>query len=249
MEEGSTTVCSKLHREYLRVIIMKKTVLVVVDAQKDFFYDNKSGFKAVENATDIIDGIQEAVNKSELIIYTLDTHLEELYEKSSEAEIFPIHCNLKNDGWNLIVKPNNIDEDAIRKVFLRLYNLGSMPHNEFTIIRDNGVTEGFIPKDKFNLWEGNGAIDEFISELRLSPETHKIQAIGVATDYCVKFNAEGWLKRGYEVKIESNLVKGITTDYNEVCEYLNNLKCKGKLLIDDIPVKGRARNTIKTKSL
>ena len=71
---------------------MKKKILIIVDAQKDFITGVLGSKEAEEAAVKIVDYIKN--NAWDGILYTEDIHFtEEMYKKSKEsAHMIPIHC-------------------------------------------------------------------------------------------------------------------------------------------------------------
>jgi nicotinamidase-related amidase len=196
---------------------MQKKVLVVVDYQYDFV----KGALPVPESETIAKAIQAEINSSKYdsVIYTLDTHVEEDYFVSEEAKSFPdIHCEFNTPGWELFkIQPRN------REINLILSE-GVMEEP-----KDFSVNEEFVfMKDKFSIWEGNANYAKWFVET--FPIDTEIVIVGVATNFCVRFNAIGYKEFGYEnVYILEQAVKGIPTPEFE--EVIQEIKDTGILFI------------------
>jgi len=195
---------------------MKNKILIVVDYQYDFA--SPEGALYVPGAETIVDSIQEKINDTSFkdIIYTLDTHDNEEYISSEESKLFPIHCEFNSFGWDLFkIQTRNRETKLI------------LEEGIFESAKDFSVKNEFVfMKDKFSIWEGNSNYEKFFIE-RYDKDT-EIVIVGVATNYCVFWNAMGYRERGYKnVKIMSDSVKGIYDDtYEKNIEIMKNKNIK-----------------------
>jgi nicotinamidase/pyrazinamidase len=154
------------------------------------------------------------------ILLILDTHFTEEYYQSDESKLFPIHCEYGSDDWELSIDTSGLTQvhyllknqftmwgtksesdplfsDNQRKnVYDQLFHMIDDPHNPTEII----------------------ARDSFLQDLISDPSSVSLQVImiGVASDYCIRYAMEGWLARGAEVTIISDLTKGITKETPEI---------------------------------
>jgi len=179
-----------------------KKILIVVDYQNDFV--NPNGVLPVPNATKIKDNIQEMIENDSFdeIIYTMDTHKKEEYETSEEKEIFPnIHCEIGTNGWDLY-------QISPRRSEISTYMEQRFIEEGTTEVSIN--EEHMFVKNKFDIWEGNKTYPEWFQK-RFDKNT-EIYITGVATNYCVYFNAIGYIQRGYKnVFLISECIEGIQT--------------------------------------
>ena len=190
---------------------MNKKVLVVVDYQKDFA--SPEGALYVPQAETIAERIQREINNDmyDAIVYTMDSHINEDYENSEEAEMFPPHCEYGTQGWDFFeIEPNNPQLRTVMKN-------GSCPKdirigNEFVFV-----------KDQFDIWAGNINYENFI---RTFDKDTEFTIVGVATNYCVFSNAMGYKNIGYNnVSVIEDAVKGIQDDSFET--NINTMKENG----------------------
>jgi nicotinamidase/pyrazinamidase len=181
-----------------------KKFLVVIDTQYDFVMPD--GALYVGTAEEIIvPGIKflANLNPDEYTgaLFTYDTHTPKVYEGSSESEMFPIHCVKKTPGWA------NVFNDCL-------------VHKNIPVFR--------LEKGVFNMWEEDGlklerfdrstsivrpVIDLFIRDEffdHMNPNEVTIEVFGVASDFCVKWAVDGFVKRGFKVNVVAELCRGIT---------------------------------------
>ncbi|MFN8570462.1 MAG: isochorismatase family cysteine hydrolase [Gemmatimonadaceae bacterium] len=68
----------------------------------------------------------------------------------------------------------------------------------------------FIQKKEFSVFEGNAATDAFLGELTLAlGDRPEVIVCGVATDVCVRHAVEGFLTRGFDVRIVADATHGL----------------------------------------
>lgn len=180
-----------------------KKVLVVVDYQYDFV----SGVLPVPEAETISGVIQKEIDSDiyDCIVYTMDTHIEDDYYNSEESKYFPdIHCEFNTPGWDFYkIKPKNREIGIIISEGVMETPKDFSVNNEFVFM-----------KDKFSIWEGNVNYEKWFTEN--FNEDAEITIVGVALNYCVKFNATGYKDLGYKnVRIIERGTKGIIDDSYE----------------------------------
>ncbi len=87
------------------------TILLVVDMQKDFVYEN--GSLQVDSAKETVSGIKSLIEKARKnnirICYTQDTQ----YEGDKEFDIWPEHCIIGTRGWEIIDELKPAEEDMV----------------------------------------------------------------------------------------------------------------------------------------
>lgn len=167
-----------------------KNLLVVVDYQHDFV----KGALPVPGAALIKDFIQEQINNTffDHIVYTMDTHNQAIYKDSEEATMFPEHCAIETEGWDLYelkTHTQNLCEQV------KLFGADIQVDNESVFI-----------KDKFSIWEGNPKYKNWCIE-NLNEETN-IFVCGVATNYCVAANVFGYENLPFKVNQITVFKKG-----------------------------------------
>lgn len=75
-------------------------IFVVVDLQNDYV----SGKMSVDGSKELPSKIAEEIkkHKSDLILFTQDTHTIQNWDLYNEAKHQPIHCVRKTEGWELV---------------------------------------------------------------------------------------------------------------------------------------------------
>ena len=179
----------------------KKKFLVVVDTQYDFMMTD--GALPVPRAEElIIPGMKFLANldpeKYAGVLFTYDTHNPDVYTESEEAKLFPLHCVEGTPGWE------------------NVFNESLVP---------SGIVKCSLHKGVFNMWGEEGLEindglfdplrDKFFSEI-VTPETHEIEIMGVAADYCVFWAIQGFRERGFRVIVLDTLTRGIDRSMTKV---------------------------------
>lgn len=77
-------------------------VLVVVDMQEDFCRGSLANPQAEKIISEIEERIKQAREDKEIVIFTMDTHMED-YLETEEGKKLPIeHCIYQTDGWQIV---------------------------------------------------------------------------------------------------------------------------------------------------
>ena len=201
-----------------------KKFLVVVDTQYDFVMPD--GKLYVPGAEEIIDKASEYLKNLDPkeyagVLFTFDTHIPAEYNGSAEAEQFPIHCVRYTSGWGNVLPLYDVPE---------------------------GIPVFTLEKNVFNMWEQDqirlnsksyGKLSDFTVERDFFFEMMKtselsgsglkadlIEVFGVASDYCVKWAVDGFVKRGFPVHVKDELCRGIGATAKETfdtAEYIGNV--------------------------
>jgi nicotinamidase/pyrazinamidase len=175
----------------------KEKFVVFIDTQVDFMVEGSALY--VAGAQDLIGKLNNFAyhlkpEETAGVLFTFDTHRTETYDSMPESKQFPIHCVYGTPGWENVINFNVVNHD------IPFYNL------------EKGV---------FNMWEED---DVFLSGIEadinrdLFFDTLKacgvdtVVIVGVAADFCVKWAADGFLARGFNVEIPRSLTAGIVRD-------------------------------------
>ncbi|MDR0483878.1 MAG: isochorismatase family protein [Alphaproteobacteria bacterium] len=205
-------------------------VLTVVDMQNSFLKED--GILSIKNADSLITKTHtffDSIGKDffDAVIFTQDTHFANEYRNSAESEMFPLHCEHKSNDWELSLSLDNI---ASKLPVYKLYkNKFDMWDNE--ISRDNSVGLDFKNYSVYkNLYKvlnlDSNVVYENMDDFLSSYKNRKVEVyiMGVASDYCVKYAIDGYLKKGFDVFIIQDLTCGIEKDIIDVIqgEYANH---------------------------
>lgn len=147
-----------------------KRILLIVDPQNDFITGTLAVPGAKEKMMKLADYIENEGNKYNYICVTLDSHPEDHCSFKENGGIWPKHCVVYTNGWNM---PDYLD------LHTNCYHKGTEPDQEEYSIFDN-EDDGFI------LWR---QITELIRE-----DTLEIDICGIAGDYCVLETLKGLRK-------------------------------------------------------
>ncbi len=79
-----------------------------------------------------------------------------------------------------------------------------------------------LTKGVFDIWAAPGALEKVLCEF--APENTHVYLFGVASDYCVRYAIDGYLRHGYDVTVITDLCRGIETQIDDVVAEFNNTK-------------------------
>ena len=194
---------------------MPKTLLLVIDTQYDFMMSD--GRLPVTGAESIIAPLVRKIanldeNEYAGVLFTFDTHEEEIFASSEEGEMFPLHCEKGTPGWENVINPNLV------------------PPSVPSYILEKGVFDMWFEKDLSVVSHINPAHPASIPRLLIERDrdtffleqrkrgVEKIEVVGVAADYCVRDAIAGALDRGFDVEVPRHLTAGIERDIDKVCD-------------------------------
>lgn len=180
-----------------------KRFVIVVDMQRDFIAAD--GALPVPDAETIVAPLQDwlaglSATDTAGILFTLDTHVPEIYALSAEAEQFPLHCVRTTAGWSLTVDPAVVDAE------IPSYRLEK---GVFDMWQEPGLT--LVPDD------GSQPIEREAFFARLKADgIEEVTVVGVAADYCVRWAVEGLIERGFRIAVIPSLTRGIARPMESV---------------------------------
>ncbi len=169
-----------------------KKLLTIIDMQYDFIMpDGRLTLNAPELARAANAFVKNHANKFNHILATRDEHIAGEYENctySDEAKHFPIHCQVGTPGHAYVIKtPRNTSWIAKKD--------NSMWHNASELIGH--------PKSEYvaDVWH---------------PYEWCAYVMGVASDVCVKHAVDGFLSRGYQTVIFTDMCRGLNSEIENV---------------------------------
>lgn len=178
---------------------------VVVDAQVDFMLP--SGKLYVPGAETIIPNLCEYLTKIDLndtVLFTFDTHTKHQYEGSDESKSFPIHCELGTVGHKLVV-PSEICGGNPFYFYKNIFSMWDAPDSPSAISN----------LDFPDCWY-TASREKFIEDSYA--KNKDVMISGVASDFCVIGAIKGFVERGFNVKVDPRLCRGINKTIEEVRE-------------------------------
>lgn len=205
-------------------------VLTVVDMQNSFLKED--GILSIKGADSLIyksDLFFNYINKNffNAVLFTQDTHFENEYKHSEESKQFPLHCEYKSKDWELSLDTKTLATKT------QIYKMNKNKFDMWDSEKDKNNTIGLdfknysVYKDLYKIkdfkneviWEN---IDDFLSTWK--NKKVEIYIIGVASDFCVKYAIDGYIKRGYDVFVIQDLTQGIKKEIIDVLkeDYANH---------------------------
>lgn len=171
-----------------------KKIVIVVDFQYDFL-DLKNACLPIAGGRDLIPGMVEYLGtldpeEVDAVVFTQDWHDADWVEYMPDGVPFPKHCVKHTVGAEVVV-PRSVVPAGIDVYYLKK-NVFSM-WEEPTLYLENAFTGINVDRD---LW----------FERR---DCKNVEISGVALNICVSFALKGFVERGYNVTVVSNLTKGI----------------------------------------
>ena len=193
--------------------------LVIVDIQNDFL---KGGSLAVPEGEKIIKPINKIIKQYDLVIATKDWHPKNHISFASnhsdkkigdiinvngvDQVLWPDHCIQNSYGSDF---PEQLDISKLAKV---VYKGSDANIDSYSGFFDNGH------------FRSTG-----LSDYLKSKDVYKIDYVGLATDYCLKYTAIDSVSEGFKTRVLINCIKGIEEKGCELA--LNEMKSKGIELI------------------
>ena len=193
--------------------------LVLVDIQNDFL---KGGSLAVPQGEKIIKPINKIIKEYDLVIATKDWHPKNHISFASnhtdkkigdiinvngvDQVLWPDHCIQNSYGSDF---PEQLDISKLAKV---VYKGSDANIDSYSGFFDNGH------------FRSTG-----LSDYLKSKDVYKIDYVGLATDYCLKYTAIDSVSEGFKTRVLINCIKGIEEKGCELA--LNEMKSKGIELI------------------
>ena len=193
--------------------------LVLVDIQNDFL---KGGSLAVPEGEKIIKPINKIIKQYDLVIATKDWHPKNHISFASnhsdkkigdiinvngvDQVLWPDHCIQNSYGSDF---PEQLDISKLAKV---IYKGSDANIDSYSGFFDNGH------------FRSTG-----LSDYLKSKYVYKIDYVGLATDYCLKYTAIDSVSEGFKTRVLINCIKGIEEKGCELA--LNEMKSKGIELI------------------
>ncbi|MCL2567481.1 MAG: isochorismatase family protein [Alphaproteobacteria bacterium] len=210
-------------------------ILTVVDMQNSFLKEN--GRLSVKNASSLISKANNFFNALdnnffEAIIFTQDTHFANEYKNSQEAESFPLHCEFNTEDWQMALNMESFKEKPqVYKLYKNKFDMWGSEIN-----RNNNIGLDFknysVYKNLYKILDINDdVIFESMEDFLLTYKNKKVEIyiMGVASDYCVKYAIDGYLKKGFNVAIIQDLTCGIN---KEIIDVIKDDYAKGSDLLN-----------------
>ncbi len=186
---------------------LSKAVFWNVDTQVDFV--DEEGKLPVPNANSIKPNLKKltqfAKQNNIKVVNTMDWHSKDCKELSDNPDFvntFPPHCMMNTEGVKFIEETS---PDAGSTMVVDWSEQKGMNFHDIHKFRNI-----IIRKNEFDVFEGNNLTTAIVNNLGIPfLDRPTFIVYGVATNVCVKFAVEGLTKRGYNVKVVSDAIKGL----------------------------------------
>ena len=168
-------------------------ILVVVDMQNDFIDGSLGTNEAQAIVPNVKKKINVAVKRGDMIVYTRDTHFDDMYLDSKEGKKLPVkHCIFKTEGWRIpdeLLPPFTYENAYV-------YDKSTFGYTKLASKIRNELRNNVVDVDD---------VDE-------------IEVIGLCTDICVVSNAL-LLKADFydevEISVDASCCAGVTPETHE----------------------------------
>ncbi len=193
--------------------------LVIVDLQNDFL---PGGSLAVPDSNKIVNSINEIMDNYDLIIATKDWHPRDHISFASNHKnkeigdvvktnkvdqiLWPDHCIQESFGSQF---PKNLDSFKIQKVIYKGQNSNIDSYSGF-FDNSKGASTG---------------LSNFLKEKKVE----KVDFVGLATEYCVKYTALDSVREGFYSRVITKCTKGL--EELECKKAFEEMRTKGIILI------------------
>ena len=171
--------------------------LVIVDFQNDF---TPGGALAVPEGDRIAEHVNElaADPRFELVVATRDWHPPDHGSFEDQGGPWPVHCVQETDGAEL--HP-------------------ALDRSKLDVIIDKGQDQN---TEGYSGFEGTDLL-----ELLRERGIDRVTIVGLATDYCVKNTALDALRHGFEVRVETEGVRGVDINAGDSERALDEVRAAG----------------------
>ena len=193
--------------------------LVIVDIQNDFL---KGGSLAVPEGEKIIKPINKIIKQYDLVIATKDWHPKNHISFASNHSDKKIGDIINVNGVDQVLWPDHCIQNSYGSDFPVQLDISKL-----TKVVYKGSDANI---DSYSGFFDNGHFRSTgLSDYLKSKYVYKIDYVGLATDYCLKYTAIDSVSEGFKTRVLINCIKGIEEKGCELA--LNEMKSKGIELI------------------
>lgn len=192
---------------------MLKECLLIVDVQNDFL---PKGSLAVPEGDSIIPFINTIMSEYNYIIATQDWHPKEhisFFTNHREKKMGDV---LDIDGFSQILWTPHCVQNSYGA------EISPLLAQKFHKIIQKGTDEKIDSYSAF--FDNNKKKMTSLYEYLLSQKIQKIDIVGLATDYCVKYSAVDAVELGFETSVLRNGTRAVfSQNFEKTLEYLKNV--------------------------
>ena len=193
--------------------------LVIVDVQNDFL---KGGSLAVPKGEKIIKPINKIIKQYDLVIATKDWHPKNHISFASNHTDKKIGDIINVNGLDQVLWPDHCIQNSFGSDFPEQLDISKLAKVVYKGSNANiDSYSGFFDNGNFR--------STGLSDYLKSKNINKIDYVGLATDYCLKYTALDSVSEGFKTRVLINCIKGIDEKGCKLA--LNEMKSKGVELI------------------
>ncbi len=193
--------------------------LVLVDIQNDFL---KGGSLAVPEGEKIIKPINEIIKEYDLVIATKDWHPKNHISFASNHPDKKIGDIINVHGLDQVLWPDHCIQNSYGSDFPEQLNISKLVKVVYKGSDANiDSYSGFFDNGHFR--------STGLSDYLKSKNVTRIDYVGLATDYCLKYTAIDSVSEGFKTRVLVDCIMGIDKKGCELA--LNEMKSKGVELI------------------
>ena len=159
-----------------------KKILLIVDPQNDFITGSLAVEGAKEKMMKLAEYLKNLGHKYDAICITMDTHPEDHCSFKDNGGIWPEHCVIRTNGWNL---PEYLDDSLIH-----FSNWSGKP----VLFYHKGTNANLEEYSIFANTEDGLKLRNQIKDMFKEHESVDIDVCGIAGDYCVLETLKGLRK-------------------------------------------------------
>tara|TARA_A100000164_G_scaffold125379_1_gene111260 strand:- start:1318 stop:1908 length:591 start_codon:yes stop_codon:yes gene_type:complete len=193
--------------------------LVIVDLQNDFL---PGGTLEVPGGDEIVEKINDILDNYDLIIATKDWHPKDHISFASNHKNKNVGDVIISEGINQILWPDHCVQQSSGSDFPKNFN-----NSKINKIIYKGQNSNIDSYSAFfdNAKDSSTGLTDF---LRIK-KVEKVDFVGLATEYCVKFTALDSVNEGFYSRVITKCTRGLN---NNDCKLaFNEMRDKGIVLI------------------
>ncbi len=193
--------------------------LLIIDIQNDFL---PGGSLEVKEGDLIISKINEIISNYDLVIATKDWHPENHVSFASNHEGKNVGDLINVNGFNQILWPDHCIQDSHGAKFPKELNC-----NKIDKIIYKGTDSDVDSYSGFNdnAKDTSTELSNFLKDKRID----KLDCVGLATEYCVKYTALDAIQEGFSARIIVSCTKGLSQ--NGIEDAIDEMRLKGIVII------------------
>ena len=193
--------------------------LLIIDVQNDFL---PGGSLAVPEGNLIIERINDIMENYDLIVATKDWHPKDYISFASSHQDKKVGDIIKVNKNTQILWPDHCIQNEIGSEFPKLLNSSKINKIIYKgSDRNIDSYSGFYDNDK--------KLSTELSDYLKSKKVEKVDCVGLATEYCVKFTAIDSIREGFYTRVISKCTKGLIDE--DIKNSLDEMRSLGIIII------------------